>query len=71
MGPPVTGLYRQRSVWDKNAPSLQRAEVLRHIDRTPQPCQVDHFQRPSIRGSQHYLDQAVAAVVAGTAEWSE
>jgi hypothetical protein len=35
--------------------SLQGAEILRHVDRIrPQHAQVDHFQRPGVRGGQHH-----------------
>ncbi len=35
--------------------SLQRAEILRHIDRIgPQHGQVDHLQRSGVRGGQHH-----------------
>jgi hypothetical protein len=35
--------------------SLQGAEILWHVDRIrPQQAQVDHLQRPGVRGGQHH-----------------
>ena len=35
--------------------SFQRAQILRYVHRVrPQPSQVDHFQRPRVRGCQYY-----------------
>ena len=58
-GPPVTGLYRYRSAWDKNAPSLKRAEVPgTSTAYAPSSAKSITSSGPSIRGSQHYQDQA-------------
>ena len=46
---------RSAACRERELKSVQRAEIFWHVDRIrPQQAQVDHLQRPGVRGGQHH-----------------